>query len=242
MVLSQLQVLALLSEVDVQLEELREELGDLPYEVEDLENIVRSQQEQVDQTQQMLNDIARFRADGRIRIEELKQREAKITEQQFQVRNNREFDAITKEIEESQSEQRHIDQEMAGTHLREDNLRKILGQQEQELNDMKERLSDKEHELQELSSDQNEETTGLIKRRTSLAAKLPGDILTNYERIREYHKDVVVALRKGSCSGCFNALPPQKAVEMRTYKQITFCEHCGRFLYPDDMEILDENA
>lgn len=240
MVLSQLQALALLSEVDVQLEELREELGDLPYEVEELENIVRNQQEQVDQTQHMLNDIARFRAGGRMRIDELKEREVKITEQQFQVRNNREFDAITKEIEDSQSEQRQIDQEMANTHLKEENLRRILGQQEQELNDMKERLATKEHELQELSSDQNEETTSLIKRRAALAAKLQADILTNYERIREYHKDVVVALRRGSCSGCFNALPPQRAVEMRTYKQIVFCEHCGRFLYPDDMEIPDD--
>lgn len=238
MVLSQLQVLAILSEVDVQLEELREELGDLPYEVEELENIARDRQEQVDQTQQLLDDITKLRADSRMRIEELKEREVKITEQQFQVRNNREFDAITKEIEDSQLEQRQIDQAMTSTHLKEENLRKILAQQEHELNDIKERLAGKEQELQELSSDQNEETTTLIKRRAALAAKLPEDVLVNYERIREYHKEVVVAIRKGSCSGCFNALPPQKAVEMRTYKQLEFCEHCGRFLYPDDMEVL----
>lgn len=238
MLLSQLQILAKLSEVDVQLEELREELGDLPYEVENMEKIVRDRQRQADETQQMLEELLRQRADSRIRIQELKDREARVTEQQFQVRNNREFDAITKEIEDSQHEQRTIDREMASTHLREDNLRRILDQQLQELAEVKERLTDKERELQELSSDQNEETTALIRQRTELAARVATDVLTNYERIREYHKDVVVPIRKGSCSGCFNTVPPQKVVEMRTYKKMEFCEHCGRVLHPEDMQPL----
>lgn len=237
MVLSQLQVLAKLSEVDVQLEELREELGDLPYEVEEMENNVRDRQQQVDETQKALDELLKFRADGRVRIQELKDREAKITEQQFQVRNNREFDAITKEIEESQGEQRQIDRDLASTHLKEENLRSILAQQEEHLSDAKERLGDKEKELQELSSDQNEEATTLIRQRSHLASQLPADILTNYERIREYHKDVVVAIRRGSCAGCFNTIPPQKVVEIRNYKRIDTCEHCGRLLYPEDMEV-----
>jgi predicted nucleic acid-binding Zn-ribbon protein len=237
MFLSQLQVLAKLSEVDVQLEELREELGDLPYEVEEMENIVRDKQKQVDETQQLLDDILKFRADGRVRIQELKDREVKITEQQFQVRNNREFDAITKEIEDSQGQQRTIDRELANTHLKEENVRALLNSQMEELEEAKERLGDKEKELQELSSDQNEEATTLVKQRLELASRLSQDILTNYERIREYHKDPVVAIRKNSCAGCFSAIPAQKVVEMRNYRRIDTCEHCGRLLYPEDMAI-----
>ncbi len=238
MLLSQLQILAKLSEVDVQLEELREELGDLPYEVEDMEKIVRDRQRQVDDTQQQLDELLKYRADSRIRIQELKDREVRVTEQQFQVRNNREFDAITKEIEDSQQEQRTIDRDMANTHLKEENVRRILDQQSKDLAEAKERLADKEKELQDLSSDQNEEATALIRQRSDLASRIDGDVLTNYERIREYHKDVVVPIRKGSCSGCFNTIPPQKVVEMRTYKRMDFCEHCGRLLYPEDMQAL----
>jgi predicted nucleic acid-binding Zn-ribbon protein len=88
-----------------------------------------------------------------------------------------------------------------------------------------------------LSGNHNDELTELLNKRTALVAKLPANVLLQYDRIREFHTNAAVSVRRNSCSGCFNAIPPQKLVEIRAYKQMFTCESCGRILYPEDMEV-----
>lgn len=232
-----LQRLATLSHIDVELEEMREELGDLPLEVEELEEDVREKSRRLEEVQQQLKEILAFRTDGRISIEELEERSKSLTEKQFNVRNNREFDAITKELEGIKKQQDQIDRELNSSNVKEENYRAIIGEHEEIVKEAQERLAAKEGELAELSDDQNDEMTTLLKRKSDLKNVVPEDLMINYERIREYHKDVVVPLHKGSCSGCYNFVPPQKIVEMRKYEQMFTCENCGRILYPEDMEV-----
>jgi len=233
----QLQTLATLTRIDVELEELQEELGDLPGEVKRLEREVRLKQQAFDATQKQLDDVYDARAAHKIRTQELHDKEKRLTEQQFQVRNNREFDAITHEVSAIKQELRDLERDLAAGNLTEDNLQRILGSQEEELKTLKEKLTDKEQELMRLSGNHNDELTELLNKRTALVAKLPANVLLQYDRIREFHTNAAVSVRRNSCSGCFNAIPPQKLVEIRAYKQMFTCESCGRILYPEDMEV-----
>jgi predicted nucleic acid-binding Zn-ribbon protein len=230
-----LQILAALTRIDIELADIQEELGDLPLEVKHLERDVRNQQQSVDATREQLQDVHRFRSDLRIRIQEIHDKEKRLGEQQFQVRNNREFDAITHEVEAIKNELREIERELTTSALTEENLSRILAGQEEELSAAKERLSEKEQELVKLSGDHDEEMTSLLNKRTDLMSQLPQSLIVQYERIRELHINAAVVVRRGSCSGCFNAIPPQKLVEIRAYKQIFTCESCGRMLFPEDM-------
>lgn len=236
MVLEQLQLLSAITHIDNELAELQEELGDLPYEVKLLEKEVRMRQQAVDTTQKHIDDILQTRANAKIRAQELLDKEKKLSEQQFNVRNNREFDAITKEVESLKNELRDIDKTIGSTLMTEENLQRVYDGQFEDMDDARMRLADREQELNELSSEHNEEITSLLSRRTDLLAKLPKNIIVQYEHIKEYHNDTTVPVRKNCCAGCFSAVPPQRIVEMRTYKMIFTCESCGRLLYPEEMQ------
>jgi predicted nucleic acid-binding Zn-ribbon protein len=233
----QLQTLAAISRIDVELEELQEELGDLPMEVKRLEKDVRARQYLVDSTQQQIDEVGQYRSDMRVRTQEIHDREKRLSEQQFQVRNNREFDAITHEVQAIKGEARDIEREIATSNLTEENLAKAIAVHQEELTTAKERLAEKELELVKLSGNHNDEVTALINKRTELLSTLPKQLVVQYERIREYHTNTAVVVRRNSCSGCFNSLPPQKLVEIRAYKAIFTCENCGRIVFPEDMDI-----
>jgi predicted nucleic acid-binding Zn-ribbon protein len=238
MVLEQLQILAAITRIDIQLEELQEELGDLPNEVKALEKEVRIRQQALDTTQKHIDDILQTRANAKIRMQEIHDKEKKLTEQQFSVRNNREFDALTKEVEALKTELREMEKNIGSTVVAEENLQRILEDQSQDLADAKERLADKERELNELSGEHNDELNELLSKRADLLEKLPKNIVVQYGHIKEFHTDTTVAVRRNCCSGCFNAVPPQRIVEMRTYKTIFTCESCGRLLYPEEMSLV----
>lgn len=238
MVLEHLQLLAAITRIDNAVAELQEELGDLPHEVKAMEREVRAKQQAVDVTQRQIDDLLQTRSNAKIRAQEIHDKEKKLSEQQYQVRNNREFDAITKEIETLKTELREVEKTISGTMLTEENLRRILEAQADELGFVRERLDDLEHELTDLSAGQGDEMNEHLTKHTELLQQLPKPIIVTYERIKEYHTDTTVAVRRNCCSGCFNAVPPQRIVEMRTYKTIFTCESCGRMLYPEEMQHL----
>ncbi len=233
----ELQRLAALSAIDIELHDLREELGDLPFEVEQMEEELAAVVGRMEETEQKIKDLVQFRTDARISTKDMEERVKKLAEQQFQARNNKEFDAITKEIENLQRERRRIEEELGSSNLTEENLKRTRDSQEAEFLEAKERLAAKERELKALSSDQNEEMAALLKQRDELLEQLTGEHREMYERIRSYHYNPVVRIHKGSCSGCYNFVPPQRIVEMRKYRKLEICENCGRLMYPEEMEI-----
>jgi uncharacterized protein len=236
MVLEHLQLLAAITRVDIEIEELQEELGDLPYEVKAVEKDVRIKQQAVDVTQRHIDDILHTRSNAKIRAQEIHDKEKKLSEQQYQVRNNREFDAITKEIETMKVELREIEKTISGTMLTEENLLRVFNGQMEDLQFAKERLGDLEAELTDLSAGQGDEMNVFLIKRKELLVQLPQNIILSYEHIKEYHNDTTVVVKRNCCSGCFSAIPPQRIVEMRTYKSIFTCESCGRLLYPEEMQ------
>jgi predicted nucleic acid-binding Zn-ribbon protein len=165
-------------------------------------------------------------------------KEQRLSQQQFQVKNNREFDAITKEIDHLKSERAALDERLRTAGVREENLRASLNQQEHELAEVKEKLADKQKELEALSGDQNEELRKYIEIRLRLSGQIDDTLETEYERIRTFHGNAAVPIRKNSCSGCFSAIPSQRIMEMKYQRDKVYtCENCGRIIFTDDVAV-----
>jgi len=234
----QLNVLASLSYLDLQHDELQEEYGDLPSKIDDAKLKADRAKEIVDETKSIIDGNAKFASDAKVTLVELKTKEEKLAKQQFKVKNNKEFDAITHEIDFIREEYNKIQEELTKNGLKEENLQTMFEGQKEELKEAKKDLKELEKELNEISDDQNEEVKKLMKLRNSYVKKLEPTSLELYNRIRKYHDDAVVLIRKGSCSGCFSQVPPQKVVEIRNNLDTIFtCEHCGRIIFTEDIEL-----
>ncbi len=230
--------LACLSILDGKRDELDEEYGDLPEKVSEEKKKVDDLEALVADTQRIIKEVKKFSKDSKVTIQELKGREEKLAKQQFSVRNNKEFDAITKEIEHSRNEYTRLTDELRTVGVKEENLQKTLEQQKMDLVVAKKELIAIEEELSVISSDQNEEVKEIIKAREGILKNLSKADYAEYKRIRTFHKDAVVRIKKTSCTGCYSHVPPQKIVEIRnSLDKMYTCEHCGRILYPEDIEI-----
>ena len=235
----QVRLLAQLSAIDARLDELHDELGDLPQEVKALEDDVKGKQDTADATKEKLDEIKHLRANGNQTIQSYHDKETKLTEQQFQVKNNREFDAITKEIEHVKAERAETEERLRTASVTEENLEKTHEEQTAELEESKTALTKKEKELEALTGDNNTELKKFIEMRLKVIADLNDTWEAEYERIRTFHREAAVAIRRESCSGCYSAIPSQRVVEMRTATEnLNTCENCGRILITE--HVFDE--
>ncbi len=230
----QLDLLARLSEIDVELFEMQEELGELPSEVRTLEQKVREQLDIKTQTETLIEDLLTFRSNAHITLLEINDKEIHFADQQSAVRNNKEYDAMTKEIAAFKENKEVIQNELRTSVVKEENLGSILKVQENDYSIALQLLQDKESELKALFGDQNDELSTLEKERTDLVKQCDNDVLSMYERVRTFHPDAAVPLKRGSCSGCFRSVPPQVMVEIRKKQEIFMCEGCGRILLPEE--------
>ena len=234
----QVYYLASLSIVDQKHDELNEEFGDLPQKVTDLKRRLDEINALVSETQHILKDNKEFAGKSKITLLELKEKEEKLAKQQFKVRNNKEFDAITKEIEHSRSEYSRISEEVRVSAIKEENLKPILEEQKKDAEEVAKELKEQVAELNRITSDQNEEVKELMRVREEMLSHVDAANYEEYKRIRTFHSDAVVKVKKNSCSGCYNNVPPQKIVECRNNLDKLFtCEHCGRIIYPEEIII-----
>lgn len=234
----QLQFLVALSLVDKKQDDLEEEYGDLPERIQKMKSIYGEKNSMYKETQKILEDVKDFQITSAKALEELKIREEKLSKQQFLVRNNREFDAITREIEHSRSEYARISDELRQAAMKEENLRQILETQKQEVEEALKELNELEAEYELIATNQNEELNEIKMKRAKIVEKIKRQNLEFYQRIRTMHKDAIVKIKKNSCTGCFSHIPPQKIVELRNDLDTIFtCENCGRILYPEDLVI-----
>lgn len=231
---------ACLSYIDAILDDYQEEFGDLPSKVKQLKHRVNELNAIVEDTENILKELRKFVKDSKVTIKELKDKEEKLAKKQFLVRNNKEFDAITKEIEQSRLDHNKLIDEIRIAGVKEENLLKTLEDQRVEAKNAEGELLERAEELERISSDQNEEVKVLYKVRTKYFDAIKKVNIKDYQRIRTHYHDAVVRIRKNSCSGCFSAVPAQKIVEIRNNLDTLFtCEQCGRILYPEEIEIDD---
>lgn len=226
-----------LQEIDSRLDQLRKLRGDLPEEVKDLEDEVIGIETRITKFQA---EITTLKEEIERHVHNKKDAEKLITkykDQQMNVRNNREFDAISKELElqelEIQLSEKRIREAEYKISVKDKEIEDTNGSKDKRA----EVLEQKRQELDKLVSDSQEEEEKLIKQSEKQSKKVEERLLKAYVRIRGGAKNglAVVAVDRGACGGCFNVVPPQRQADIMDKQKIIICEHCGRILADADM-------
>ena len=227
-----LEALLKLQEIDSKLDALLKIRGDLPEEVRDLEDETLGYQTRKNK---FLSEIEELNGDLQAFSNAQKDAEKlilKYKDQQMNVRNNREFDAISKEIELQELDvnlaEKRSNETRARIRLIEDELEKI----NQILSEREEALNEKKGELEVIVEESREEEKQIRVSREKQTKKIEERLLKSYEKIRTNSLNglAVVQVSRGACGGCFNIVPPQRQADIRDNKRIIVCEHCGRIL------------
>ena len=231
-VAAKLEALLTLQHLDSQLDEIRRVRGDLPEEVSDLEDEIAGYEVRVkkfDEEIQGLNDTIKSRKQASKDAESLIK---KYDEQQQNVRNNREFEAIAKEIELQRLEIQIADKKIKEAQYQIDVKNAEISGTKSKLDERRKDLENKKGELNNIVAENEEEERGLMTQRGEATKPVEDRLLTAYTRIRGNVRNglAVVLVRRDACGGCFNTVPPQRQADIISHKKIIVCEHCGRIL------------
>ena len=229
--LYQLQVI--FSEID-RIKTLR---GELPLEVQDLEDEVAGLRTRIGNISGSIEEIKGEEAKRRNKIEEAKAMIAKYTEDQNNVRNNREYDLLAKEIEFQTLEVEFCEKKLrqyAG------DLKAKADEVERTNTLLEERLAaleDKRNELEEIVAETKEEEEKLREHAKVLEATIEPRLLQSFKRIRKNTRNGlgVVYVQRDACGGCFNKIPPQRQLDIRMRKKVIVCEYCGRIMIDPEL-------
>ncbi len=230
-----------LQKIDAQLDELHERRGDLPETVKTLKDKFTELKEKIEDIDSFLKQgaIDRDRKDKESLA--LLEKIDKYKAQQLQVRTNKEYDKLTSEIDYANSTIQAYEDEVE-TFAEEAQAKK---EQREELNAQLEilgtELEEKETELNEILASTEAEEKILNSKKQKVVKMISEDDMVSYLRIREAKRGkAVVPIKRGSCSGCYNMVPPQLILQIKKDDKLYLCEHCGRILVSEDLA-LDES-
>jgi uncharacterized protein len=229
-VASKLESLLKLQTIDSQLDEIKRVRGDLPEEVRDLEDEIAGYEVRVqkfDEEIQFLNEQIASRKQA---IKDSEGLIRKYEEQQQNVRNNREFDAITKEIELQKLEIQISEKKIRESLYQIDQKGQEIAGTKQRLEERLKDLNSKNGELQVIISESEEDERKLMEERAVAEKAIEDRLIMAYTRIRGNVRNglAVVTVKRDACGGCFNTVPPQRQADIASHKKIIVCEHCGR--------------
>ena len=241
-VAEKLESLSKLQSVDSQLDEIKKIRGALPEEVMDLEDEIAGYETRMGKHNQNIEDLELSISNNKTGIKDAEKLIQKYEEQQMNVRNNREYDAITKEMELQQLEIQLLEKRIKESYVKIDLVKEEVAGTNEGLEDKKKDLEAKKADLEVIKSESEEEEAKLMKGRTKAAKVIEERLLIAYDRIRGNVRNglAVVPVQRGACGGCFNVVPPQKQAEIRDKKKLTVCEHCGRVLSDVEEVIVEE--
>ncbi len=229
--INRLKTLYELQIIDDQLDELEELRGDLPNAVKELENKINTINEEIEQKEKERKNSLKKREENDEEIEKLKDNQKKFKAQLYQVRNNKEYDALTKEIDHSDE----IINKLSAENDALADLSKKLSEDIETVSPMLTELSDelkiKQADLKEIIKANEKEEVKLLQLRKEKEAETKKPDYAAYMRIRKAKKGKAVAtIKRSACSGCHNIVPSQRQLEIRRNNKLFFCEYCGRIL------------
>ena len=227
------QLQAALSSID----EKRALRGELPLEVQDLEDEIEGLTTRVEKIKNEIDEFQRAITQKKGEIADAEASVARYKSQLDEVKNNREYDTLSKEIE-FQS----LEIELCNKKIREANTRIQEKQNELALNEevIKERQGDlemKKGELDEIMTETRAEEEKLKEKVKDLESKIESRLLTSFKRIRKNARNGlgVVYVQRDACGGCFNKIPPQRQLDIKMHKKVIVCEYCGRILIDPEL-------
>ena len=211
--------------------------GELPLEVQDLEDDVAGLRTRIANFSADIENIRAEESKRRIKIEEAKAMIEKYTEDQNNVRNNREYDLLAKEIEFQTLEvefcEKKLRQFAAELKSKNEEVERTEALLEERLRD----LEDKKAELEEIVAETKEEEEKLRDRAKLLEGSIEPRLLQSFKRIRKNTRNGlgVVYVQRAACGGCFNKIPPQRQLDIKMRKKIIVCEYCGRIMIDPEL-------
>lgn len=221
-----------LQQVDSKVDEIRAYRGNLPLEIQDLEDEIAGFETRITNLKADSKKNLKEVSDYKIKIKETEALVKKYEEQQNNVRNNREYDSLTKEIE-----YQNLDIQLSEKRIREATARITdidakLNEAQLHLDEMIRSLNEKKDELSSLVEGTEKEEEQLLKRSAECEKLVEERLLVAYKRIRKNARNglAVVGIFDEACGGCFNRIPPQHQLDICTHKKIIVCEYCGRIL------------
>lgn len=227
-----LRALWLLQTVHTKVDKIRQVRGELPMEVSDLEDDIAGLETRIANIRGELDDLEDSIVNRRNMIQDAQAAIKKYEGQLNEVKNNREYDAITKEIEIQ-----GLDIQVSEKKIREfefdiKNKTEVYDSTLETLEAAKKDLEVKKGELDTITAETQREEDELSKQGDQAEKDVEERLLRVYRRLRTSYKNglAVVSIDRDSCSGCHNKIPPQKQLEIRQRKKIIVCEHCGRVL------------
>lgn len=233
---NKIQLLYLLQTLDFKLMELEEEKGDLPGIVRSLDLEIQDIQARIDELQGTINGHIATREQSTLDAESLNDRVESLKKQLYEVRNNKEYDAITKEINEAEAGITRKLQDADESDAKQKELQIQLDELSQKLGTLKTELTERQSELQSVSKVFEQDELQLNHERDKIARQIPVEMHMMYDRIRDAKKGkAVVPIKRGACGGCYKTVPPQLNLLLRKNDEIHICENCGRILIAEEV-------
>ena len=225
-----------------QIDRIKTIRGELPLEVRDLEDNIEGLHTRIENYRREIADLKHKTAAEKEKINESQTKIAKYREQLDNVRNNREFDLLSKEIE-----YQTLEIELSEKHLNEN--ARLIDAKTTEIAATEETLADREHvlgekktELDEIVSETRQDEELLRTKAKELETKIDARTLTAFKRIRKNARNGlgIVYIQRSACGGCFNRIPPQKQAEIKMRKKVIVCEYCGRIMIDPELAGVEE--
>ena len=240
---SRLKSLYELQTILTEIDRLKTIRGELPLEVKDLEDNLAGLHTRIDNYTAEIEDLKAKLAREKEKIADSQNKIATYKEQLDNVRNNREFDLLTKEVEFQT-----LEIELSEKHLNEysrqiENKTNEIQATQEKVHDTEHVLAEKRTELEEIVSETRQDEERLRQQAKDLEPKIDAYTLNAFKRIRKNARNGlgVVYIQRNACGGCFNRIPPQKQLEIKMHKKIIVCEYCGRILIDPEIAGVQED-
>ena len=221
-----------LQQVDSKIDEIRAYRGNLPLEIQDMEDEIAGLETRIsnfkEESKKHLKDISSYK----IKIKETEALIKKYEDQQNNVRNNREYDSLTKEIEYQQLDNQLSEKRIKEITAKDNEVAAKVAEAQMRLTELQSSLQEKKEELHSLVEGTEKEEEQLLQRSADCEKLVEDRLLVAYKRIRKNARNglAVVGIFDEACGGCFNRIPPQHQLDICTHKKIIVCEYCGRIL------------
>ena len=211
--------------------------GELPLEVQDLEDEIAGLNTRVEKIKGEIDDFQQAIIQKKGEIEDAKASVERYKSQLNDVKNNREYDTLSKEIEFQELEIELCNKKIREAGVKVEDRNKDLAQAEELIKDRQIALEEKKSELDEIMGETRAEEEKLKEKAKELELKIEERLLTSYKRIRKNARNGlgIVYVQRDACGGCFNKIPPQRQLDIKMHKKIIVCEYCGRIMIDPEL-------
>lgn len=227
-----------LQSVDTRIDKIQIMKGELPEEVRVLEDEIAGLNTRLQNLEEEVKELETEISTRKHNKTVAKELITRYEKQQNSVKNNREFEALSKEIELQKLEIQLCDKKVADATGKIEIKQGLYDETAKKIKTREKDLVAKQKELDKIIAETEKEEKELLKESNQAATKIEDRLLKAYNRIRGAYKNglAVVQVVRDSCGGCYTKIPPQKQAEIRSKKRIILCEHCGRILVPGTQE------